>query len=150
MLTTSKKITAALFGKAVALRNATTLAVVQADAALDSVGNKLGNMKTSEKAFWMAFFSLAAAHGANAQSPKAKAAMENVQNTAIQIGQVVFLIFLMVGLVRTAKKFIDGAPDAMTSGLWLLGGVLIFAGFQAFKDDIFSNMGASSTGGGVK
>lgn len=149
MLTKSKKLVAALFGQAVALRNATTMAVVQADAALDNVGDKLANMKQSERTFWMAFFALAAAHGANAQSVKAKAAMQNVQETAIGIGQVVFLIFLMVGLVRTAKKFIDGAPDAMTSGLWLLGGIIIFAGFQTFKDDIFSNMGAS-TGGGVK
>lgn len=150
MLTKSKTIVNALFHKAVGVHQSAQLAVVKVDSALDGVGEKLNNMGRFERRFWMMFFGLAVAHGSQAQSGKAKDAMSKVQETAIQIGQVVFLIFLMVGLVRTAKKFIDGAPDAMTSGLWLLGGVLIFAGFQAFKDDIFANMGATGSGGGVK
>lgn len=150
MLTKSKTILSALLHQAVGVHQAAQVAVVRADSALDGMGEKLNSLGKTERRLWLMFFGLAAAHGSMAQSSKAKDAMVKVQGTAIQIGQVIFLIFLMVGLVRTAKKFIDGAPDAMTSGLWLLGGVLIFAGFQTFKDDIFDNMGATGSGGGVK
>lgn len=65
--------------------------------------------------------------------------IKTIKGTAFTVGQGLFAIFLIIGLVKTAKKFLGGEPDAITSLMWLLGGVLVFFGFSALKSTITGN-----------
>ncbi|MFB9865671.1 hypothetical protein ACFFMH_20540 [Rufibacter immobilis] len=89
---------------------------------------------------------LAMAQGAQAQGGTA-AALEGVQETILTIVQVVFSIILVIGLIRVVMKFINGAPDALSSLGWLVGGVILWFGFQFFKDDLVGTVGGE---GGVR
>ena len=62
------------------------------------------------------------------------------------MAQGIFAVFLVIALVKSAKKFMGGEPDAMTSLLWLLGGVLIFFGFAALKTTL---VGGGEAGNGT-
>lgn len=78
----------------------------------------------------------------------AAAALEGVQETVVSIVQVIFAIVLIVGLIRVVMKFVQGAPDALGSLGWLVGGVILWFGFQLFKDDLVSAVGGGD--GGVR
>lgn len=73
------------------------------------------------------------------------AALNKVQTTIFTIVQVVFIILISIGLVRVMMKFANGAPDALSSLGWLVGGVVLWFGFQFFKNDLASAIGG--TGG---
>lgn len=79
----------------------------------------------------------------------AAAALSGVQETVVSIVQVIFAIVLVVGLIRVVMKFVQGAPDALGSLGWLVGGVILWFGFQLFKDDLVSAVGGTG-GGGVR
>ncbi|MBC6609059.1 hypothetical protein H8B13_19730 [Hymenobacter sp. BT188] len=78
----------------------------------------------------------------------AAAALEGVRETVVGIVQVIFAIILIVGLIRVVMKFVQGAPDALGSLGWLVGGVILWFGFQLFKDDLVSAVGGGD--GGVR
>jgi len=99
-----------------------------------------------EKRLMATAMSLAYMHQAMAQGGTA-AALEGVQETIITIVQVVFSIILVIGLIRVVMKFINGAPDALSSLGWLVGGVILWFGFQFFKDDLVGTVGGE---GGVR
>jgi hypothetical protein len=137
-----------------AARRAKQLAANSSACVLHAANNfsaSFGSMSKGEKAFYSLFFALAASHGdALAQgSSNTTTQLNNVKATVIGIGQVLFAIFLMIGLVKTVKKFIGGEPDAFTSLMWLVGGVLLFFGFQVLKNQLVGNAGGLS-GGGVE
>ncbi|QKG55010.1 hypothetical protein [Hymenobacter sp. BRD67] len=69
-----------------------------------------------------------------------------MQTIVISIVQVLFIIVLAIGLVRVVQKFISGAPDALGSLGWLLGGVILWFGFNYFKEDLASAMGGGQGG----
>lgn len=79
----------------------------------------------------------------------AAAALSGVQETVVGIVQVIFAIVLVVGLIRVVMKFVQGAPDALGALGWLVGGVILWFGFQLFKDDLVSAVGGTG-GGGVR
>jgi hypothetical protein len=78
----------------------------------------------------------------------AQAALSSVQETVVGIVQVLFAIILVVGLIRVVMKFVQSAPDALGSLGWLVGGVILWFGFQLFKDDLVGAVGGGA--GGVK
>ena len=78
----------------------------------------------------------------------AAAALSGVQETVVSIVQVIFAIILIVGLIRVVMKFVQGAPDALGSLGWLVGGVILWFGFQLFKDDLVGAVGGGA--GGVR
>ena len=78
----------------------------------------------------------------------AQAALEGVQETVLGIVQVVFAIGLIVFLVVVVLKFMRGAPDALGSLGWLVGAVILWFGFQLFKDDLVGAVGGGQ--GGVR
>lgn len=84
-----------------------------------------------------------------AKAQSAEAALTQVKEKVIGIVQVIFAIILIIGLIRVVMKFVQGAPDALGSLGWLVGGVLLWFGFQLFKDDLVSAVGGS-TGGGLE
>lgn len=120
--------------------------------AANNYASSFGSMSKRDKMFYSTFFALAAAHGdvlAQAGGSNTTTQLNNVKATVISIGQVFFAIFLMISLVKTVKKFLEGAPDAFTSLMWLVGGVLLFFGFQVLKNQLVGNSGGLS-GGGVE
>lgn len=82
-----------------------------------------------------------------ARAQSAEAALTQVKEKIIGIVQVIFVIVLVIGLIRVVMKFLQGAPDALGALGWLVGGVLLWFGFQLFKDDLVSAVGGSSGGG---
>lgn len=75
----------------------------------------------------------------------ATAAMSKVADTVLGIVDIAFTIGLAIGLIRTVWKFFQGAPDALGSVGWLVGGVILWFAFQLFKDEIGAAIGG--TGG---
>ncbi|MBJ6146329.1 hypothetical protein [Hymenobacter sp. BT559] len=103
----------------------------------------------AEKRAYALLTTLALSSGAAfAQGGGAAAALSGVQETVIGIVQVIFAIVLIVGLIRVVMKFIQGAPDALGALGWLIGGVILWFGFQLFKDDLVSAVGGGQ--GGVR
>ncbi|GAA4366051.1 hypothetical protein GCM10023185_36910 [Hymenobacter saemangeumensis] len=82
-----------------------------------------------------------------ARAQSAEAALTQVKEKVIGIVQVIFAIILIIGLIRVVMKFVQGSPDALGSLGWLVGGVLLWFGFQLFKDDLVSAVGGSEGGG---
>ena len=82
-----------------------------------------------------------------AKAQSAEAALTQVKEKVIGIVQVIFAIILIIGLIRVVMKFVQGAPDALGALGWLVGGVILWFGFQLFKDDLVSAVGGSSGGG---
>lgn len=70
-----------------------------------------------------------------------QSALQSVATTVIGIVSVVFTIALVVGLIRVVIKFVQAAPDALGSLAWLVGGVILWFGFQLFKDDLANTIG---------
>lgn len=101
---------------------------------------------TWEKRVMATALSCSMIHRAMAQGGTAQA-LSTVQETIITIVQVVFSIILVIGLIRVVMKFINGAPDALSSLGWLVGGVILWFGFQFFKDDLVGSVGGE---GGVR
>ena len=85
-----------------------------------------------------------------ARAQSAEAALTQVKEKVIGIVQVIFAIILIIGLIRVVMKFIQGSPDALGALGWLVGGVLLWFGFQLFKDDLVSAVGGSEGGGLTK
>jgi hypothetical protein len=77
---------------------------------------------------------------------RAVGALRSVQTIVISIVQVLFIIVLAIGLVRVVQKFISGAPDALGALGWLMGGVILWFGFNYFKEDLASAMGGGEGG----
>ncbi|KAA5539644.1 hypothetical protein [Adhaeribacter rhizoryzae] len=75
------------------------------------------------------------------------AALSGVQETIITIVQILFSIILVIGLIRVVMKFVNGNPDALSALGWLVGGVILWFGFQFFKDDLVGTVGGE---GGVR
>ena len=99
-----------------------------------------------EKRMMALALALSAARQAMAQGGTA-AALEGVQETIITIVQIIFSIILVIGLIRVVMKFVNGTPDALSSLGWLVGGVILWFGFQFFKDDLVGTVGGE---GGVR
>ena len=74
--------------------------------------------------------------------------LQSIRTLIYNIVNVLFIIFLSIALIRTAKKFIGGEPDAIGSIGYLVGGTLLWFGFTYFKKDIQGSM-TSSAGGGL-
>jgi len=83
-----------------------------------------------------------------AQGGGATAAFSKVATTVIGLVNIAFTIGLSIGLIRTVWKFFQGAPDALGSVGWLVGGVVLWFAFQLFKDEIAASIGG--TGGITK
>lgn len=99
-----------------------------------------------EQRIFGTLLSIGLLHGQAMAQAGVSTTLNNVKSTVLMIGQVLFAIFLMVALVKTVKKFLSGEPDAMTSLMWLVGGILLFFGFQALKDQIVTNTGGGAGG----
>ena len=72
-------------------------------------------------------------------------AVKSIKDLVFTVAQGIFAVFLVIALVKVAKKFMGGEPDAMTSLMWLIGGVCIFFGFAALKTSV---VGAGEAGKG--
>jgi len=103
--------------------------------------------KWDQRIFSGLMLSAALAHSATAQSVSTtQAAVTSLKSLVFTVAQGIFAVFLVIALVKVAKKFMGGEPDAMTSLMWLVGGVLIFFGFSALKTSL---VGSGSAGGGT-
>ena len=102
--------------------------------------------KWDQRIFTALFLSAAVAHTSTAQSvATTQAAVTSLKSLVFTVAQGIFAVFLVIALVKVAKKFMGGEPDAMTSLMWLVGGVLIFFGFSALKTSL---VGGGAAGGG--
>jgi hypothetical protein len=104
------------------------------------------NASSWEKRLMTTALGLAMMQGAMAQGGTA-AALSGVQETIITIVQIIFSIILVIGLIRVVMKFVNGNPDALSALGWLVGGVILWFGFQFFKDDLVGTVGGE---GGVR
>lgn len=114
-------------------------------ASFSTPGSQLS--KSDQRIFGALFLTAAMAHQATAQSVSTTAqAVTSLKSLVFTVAQGIFAVFLVIALVKVAKKFMGGEPDAMTSLMWLVGGVLIFFGFSALKTSL---VGIGAAGGGT-
>lgn len=114
-------------------------------ASFSTPGSQLS--KSDQRIFMGLALSAAFANQAMAQSVSTTAqAVTSLKSLVFTVAQGIFAVFLVIALVKVAKKFMGGEPDAMTSLMWLVGGVLIFFGFSALKTSL---VGGGAAGGGT-
>lgn len=104
----------------------------------------------TEKLLSFLFLILLSSRQASAQSAGSSIVtqLQSIRTLIYNIVNVLFIIFLSIALIRTVKKFVEGAPDAIGSIGYLVGGTLLWFGFTYFKKDIQGSM-SSSAGGGL-
>lgn len=130
-------------------KGATETVAAEATVAFHKAQHQTHNMSKWDKRIYGTLMILGGFMGqANAQGGVGST-LTSFKATVLLIAQGIFAVFLMIGLVKTAKKFIGGEPDAMTSMMWLAGGVLLFWGFNSLKQQIVGNTGNSGGGGNV-
>lgn len=116
-------------------------ALAEAKLAPARFNTEAAQLSKGEKRFFTLFMTAAAVGNqmAFAQTGNVSGvsqAATTIKTTVFTIGQALFAVFLVVALVKVAKKFMGGEPDAMTSLFWLLGGVLVFFGFAGLKNSL--------------
>ena len=77
----------------------------------------------------------------------AQAALSNVGNTVVSIVQTLFAIGLIVYLFVVVFKLMSKSPDAMGHAGYLAAAVIVWFGFQLFKDDLVGLIGGNAGGG---
>lgn len=128
---------------------ATETAAAEATVAFHKAHHQTHNMSKWDKRIYGTLMILGGFMG-QAQAQGVSTTLTSFKATVLLIAQGIFAVFLMIGLVKTAKKFIGGEPDAMTSMMWLAGGVLLFWGFNSLKSQIVGNTGNTGGGGNVE
>lgn len=104
--------------------------------------------KWDQRIFGGLVLSAAFAHQATAQTGSVSStasAVASMKELTFTVAQGIFAVFLVIALVKVAKKFMGGEPDAMTSLMWLIGGVLVFFGFSALKKSLVGTGAAGGT-----
>lgn len=128
---------------------ATETAAAEATVAFHKAHHQTHNMSKWDKRIYGTLMILGGFMG-QAHAQGVSTTLTSFKATVLLIAQGIFAVFLMIGLVKTAKKFIGGEPDAMTSMMWLAGGVLLFWGFNSLKSQIVGNTGNTGGGGNVE
>lgn len=77
---------------------------------------------------------------------RAVGAMRNFAGTFISIVQIAFIMILAYGVFNVARKFVTQDPGAFGALATLLVGLLVWFGFNYFKEDIRSAMGGGDGG----
>lgn len=124
--------------------------LAEAAAAPARFNTEAAKLSKGERRFWSLFFMSALfMNQAVAQTGTVGTvgtAADTIKSTVFTIAQALFAVFLVIALVKVAKKFMSGEPDAMTSLFWLLGGLLVFFGFSALKNSL---VGTGAAGNGT-
>ncbi|MEN7551854.1 hypothetical protein AAG747_28315 [Rapidithrix thailandica] len=68
-------------------------------------------------------------------------ALKNIGTWVSTLGNAVFAIVVVIGLVRTVTKFIKGEPDAIGALFQLIIACGLWGGFQLVEDDIAKLVG---------
>lgn len=105
--------------------------------------------KWDKRIFTALFLSAAFLNQAFAQAGAVGTTVDTIKLTVYTVAQGIFAVFLVIALVKTAKKFMGGEPDAMTSLMWLLGGVLVFFSFAALKTTLVGSGQAGGSANGL-
>lgn len=105
--------------------------------------------KWDQRIFGALMLSAVFANQAFAQAGSVGTTVDTIKLTVYTVAQGIFAVFLVIALVKTAKKFMSGEPDAMTSLLWLLGGVLVFFSFAALKTTLVGSGPAGGSANGL-
>ncbi|UZS00059.1 hypothetical protein [Chondrinema litorale] len=79
----------------------------------------------------------------NAQN-KVSGAVDKLSEQVLLICNLLFIIFIVIGLIRTISKFVKQAPDAAGSLVYVLIAVALWGGFAYMQDDIASFVGSSA------
>lgn len=67
--------------------------------------------------------------------------LDQISEWIVIIGNIVFGIIVVIGLIRTITKFVKGDPDALISLFGLIVAVALWGGFQFIQDDIANFVG---------
>ncbi len=77
---------------------------------------------------------------------RAVGAMRGFATTVISMVQIAFIIVLAYGVFNVVRKFVTQDPGAFGALATLLVGLLVWFGFNYFKQDIQSAMGGGDGG----
>ena len=72
---------------------------------------------------------------------------KNIAKIIQTSANVLFIIFMVVGLIRTVAGFISNSPNASKNLLMLVVGAILWFGFNTIVEDITASVGSNSSGG---
>lgn len=82
------------------------------------------------------------AQGAGAVSQ----ALMGYYQTVVTIGNVVFGILMVVGVIKVVSSFISNSPNSVRNLLYLVIGAIIWFGFNLIVTDVQTTSGGSTGG----
>lgn len=73
-------------------------------------------------------------------------ALTGYYNTIVTIGNVIFGILMVVGVVKVVSAFISNSPNSVRNLLYLVVGAIIWFGFNLIVNDVQTTSGGSTGG----
>ncbi|WP_240699495.1 hypothetical protein [Spirosoma sordidisoli] len=73
-------------------------------------------------------------------------ALTGYYNTIVTIGNIIFGILMVVGVVKVVSAFISNSPNSVRNLLYLVVGAIIWFGFNLIVNDVQATSGASTGG----
>lgn len=73
-------------------------------------------------------------------------ALTGYYNTVVTIGNVIFGILMVIGVVKVVSAFISNSPNSVRNLLYLVVGAIIWFGFNLIVNDVQTTSGGSTGG----
>ena len=73
-------------------------------------------------------------------------ALTGYYNTIVTIGNVIFGILMVIGVVKVVSAFISNSPNSVRNLLYLVVGAIIWFGFNLIVNDVQTTSGGSTGG----
>lgn len=73
-------------------------------------------------------------------------ALTGYYQTIVTIGNVIFGILMVVGVVKVVSSFISNSPNSVRNLLYLVVGAVIWFGFNLIVSDVQTTSGGSTGG----
>lgn len=73
-------------------------------------------------------------------------ALTSYYNIIVTIGNVIFGILMVVGVVKVVSSFISNSPNSVRNLLYLVVGAIIWFGFNLIVNDVQTTSGGSTGG----
>ena len=76
-----------------------------------------------------------------------KGSFTKLKELAVVLGNLIFIIAVIWGLVKTVAGFVNNSPNAIKNLIMLFAAVALWYGFNTLVEDVKTSMGDGGAGG---
>lgn len=76
-----------------------------------------------------------------------KGSFTKLKELAVVLGNLIFIIAVIWGLVKTVAGFVNNSPNAVKNLIMLFAAVALWYGFNTLVEDVKTSMGDGGSGG---